>query len=105
MGAGYQVDVSSLEQTVGKLRAIASELTHSQGSAAYDTTIGAGVLGQNFSGAEGLLARHDSMQAWIAAMIGKLQGFIDEYGGETKQAAANYSQQEVRTAQDLYSDS
>ena len=103
MGAGYKVDVSSLEQTVAKLRAVAEELSHTQSSATYDTTIGAGVLGKNFDAADSLLATHDSMQSWIAAMISKLQGFIDEYGGQTKQVAANYSQQEVQTKQDLYS--
>ena len=102
VGSGYKVDVSSLEQAVTKLRTLADELSSTQGRAAYDTTIGKGVLGKNFAGADGLLATHDSMQTWIAAMIGKLQSFIDEYGGQTKQAAANYSQQETQTKQDLY---
>ena len=105
MGAGYKVDVSSLEQTVAKLRAVANELSHTQGSAAYDTTIGAGVLGKDFAAADGLLSTHDSMQTWIASMISKLQSFIDEYGGQTQQAGANYTQQEAQTKQDLYSNS
>ncbi|MFC1419606.1 hypothetical protein [Streptacidiphilus cavernicola] len=97
--------MSSLEQTVAKLRSVAAELAHSQGSAAYDTTIGAGVLGKNFAAADGLLSTHDSMQSWIASMISKLQGFIDDYGGQTGQAAANYTRQEAQTKQDLYSNS
>ncbi|MHA6765029.1 hypothetical protein [Streptacidiphilus sp. PAMC 29251] len=97
--------MSSLEQTVAKLHAIADELSSTKGSAKYDTTIGEGVLGQNFAGATGLLSTHDSMQTWIASMISKLQTFIDEYGGQTKQVAANYAQQETQTKQDLYTNS
>jgi hypothetical protein len=105
VGTGYKVDVASLDEAVTKLRAIADELSSTQGRAAYDTTIGKGVLGRNFAGANGLLATHDSMQSWIASMISTLQSFIDEYGGQTKRVAANYSQQETRTKQDLYTNS
>ncbi|MFC1411680.1 hypothetical protein ACEZCY_20705 [Streptacidiphilus sp. N1-12] len=97
--------MSSLEQTVAKLHAIADELSGTKGSATYDTTIAEGVLGQNFAAANGLLSTHDSMQTWIASMISKLQSFIDEYGGQTKQVAANYTQQEAQTKQDFYSNS
>lgn len=102
VGSGYKVDVSALEQTVAKLHAIAVDLSGPGGKAKYDTTIGEGVLGKNFVGATGLLSTHDSMQTWIAAMIAKLQSFIDEYGGQTKQVVANYTQQEAQTKQDLY---
>lgn len=105
VGAGYKVDLSALEQTVAKLHAVAADLAAPGGRAKYDTTIGEGALGTNFVGAAGLLSTHDSMQTWIAAMIAKLQNFIDEYGGQTRQAATNYHQQEVQTKQDLYSGS
>jgi hypothetical protein len=103
VGAGYKVDVSSLEQTVTKLRAVAAELGNTQSTALYNTTIGVGVLGANFQGATGLLGTHDAMQTWIAEMIGQIQSFIDEYSGQTKQVVTNYSLQEDQTKQDLYS--
>ncbi|MBC3844082.1 hypothetical protein GXW82_39470 [Streptacidiphilus sp. 4-A2] len=99
---GYQVDVSALEQTVAKLNAVAAELGPTADRAAYQTTIGTGTLGTGFEGATGLLGTHDTMQSWIAEMVGQLQNFIEEYGGQTKQVAANYSDLETQTTEDMY---
>lgn len=99
---GYQVDVGALEQTVAKLNAVAAELGPTADRAAYQTTIGSGTLGTGFEGATGLLGTHDAMQSWIAEMISVLKGFIEEYGGQAKQVAANYSDLEDQTAQNMY---
>jgi hypothetical protein len=101
MGAGYQVDVRALEGTVTKLYAIAEQLKSTQCGAAYNTVIGGGALGKDFAGATGLLGTHDAMQSWLTRTIGELQAFITEYGGQTGTVAANYTQQEDRTRQDL----
>jgi hypothetical protein len=99
---GYQVDVSALEQVVTQLNAVAADLTSTADCAAYKTTIGAGTLGTGFEGATGLLGTHDAMQTWIAEMITLLKSFIEEYGGQTKQVAANYTALEDQTAQNMY---
>lgn len=103
MGTGYRVDVAALQETVTKLRTLSADLSSTQGSAKYNTTLAAGALGINFQGATGLLSAHDNMQAWIAEMIGSLQQLIDDYSGQTHQVASNYGQQEAVTKQDLYS--
>ncbi len=99
---GYQVDVGALAQTVAKLNAVAAELGPTADRAAYQTTIGSGTLGTGFEGATGLLGTHDAMQSWIAEMVSQLKSLIEEYGGQAKQVAANYSELEDQTAQDLY---
>ena len=102
--SGYQVDVSALELTVAQLNAVAADLGPAADRAAYDTTIGGRALGTGFEAATGLLGTHDAIQAWIAEMVGLLRGFIEEYGGRTRQVAVNYGDQEHRTRQDLFSD-
>ncbi|QMU72394.1 hypothetical protein [Streptacidiphilus sp. P02-A3a] len=101
-GGGYQVDVSALEQTVAKLNAVAAELGPTADRAAYRTTIGGGTLGTGFAGATGLLGTHDAMQSWIAEMISQLKSLIEEYGGQAKQVAANYTDLEDQTAQNMF---
>ncbi|QMU78972.1 hypothetical protein GXW83_27980 [Streptacidiphilus sp. PB12-B1b] len=100
---GYQVDVAALSSTVAKLNAVSVELGNTSDCALYDTTIGSGTLGKGFAGAENLLGTHDAMQKWISQMVGLLQGFIDEYGGQTKQVADNYDELEHQTKQNMYS--
>lgn len=103
VGTGYKVDVAALQETVTKLRNLAADLSSTQGTAKYNTTLAAGSLGTSFEGATSLLSAHDNMQAWLAEMIGNLQQLIDDYSGKTQQAADNYQQQETVTKQDLYS--
>jgi hypothetical protein len=100
---GYQVDVAALSTTVAKLNAVSAELGNTTDCALYDTTIGSETLGKGFAGAQNLLGTHDAMQKWISEMIGLLQGFIDEYGGQTKQVAANYTELENQTTQNMFS--
>ena len=99
---GYQVDVDALASTVAKLNAVSAELGSTSTCALYDTTIGTGTLGTGFDGATSLLGTHDAMQKWIATMVTELQGFIDEYGSQTKQVASNYHELEHQTTQNLY---
>lgn len=99
---GYRVDVAALEQVVTRLNAVAADLGPAGDRAAYNTTIGSRTLGSGFEGAAGLLATHDAMQSWITEMISALRGFIEEYGGRTKQVAADYGDLEAQTAQSLY---
>jgi len=99
---GYQVDVSALEKAVARLNAVAADLAPAKDSAAYNTTIGTGTLGTGFEGATGLLGTHDAMQTWITGMISALKGFIEEYGGQTKQVAANYTDLEDQTTRNMF---
>ena len=100
--SGYQVDLSALEKAVTRLNSVAADLGPARDSAAHSTTIGAATLGTGFEGAAGLLGTHDAMQTWITGMIGALKGFIEEYGGQTKQAAANYTDLEDQTTRNLF---
>ena len=99
---GYQVDVGALEQTVARLHAVAAELGPTADRAAYRTTIGSGTLGTGFDGATALLGTHDAMQSWIAATVSQLKLLIEEYGGRTRQVAADYTDLEDRTARNMY---
>lgn len=106
MGAGnggYSVDVAALQSTVRQLRTIADSLDTPRTSARYDTAIPDGTLGSGFAGAEALADKHDEIRDWLGSMIAELQGFIEQYSGETKSAAEAYAEQEHRTQQDFFS--
>ncbi|WP_042373850.1 hypothetical protein [Streptacidiphilus neutrinimicus] len=102
-GNGYRVDVSALQSTVRQLRAVADGLDTAKASARYDTSIPHGALGTGFAGAAALADKHDEMRDWLGSMIAELQGFIEQYSGETKSAAEAYEEQEHRTRQDFFS--
>jgi hypothetical protein len=102
-GSGYSVNVDALQSTVRQLRCLADSLETPRASARYDTAIPAGILGHGFAGAEALSDKHDEMRDWLESTIGELQGFIERYGSQTKQAADAYAEQELRTRQDLFS--
>ncbi|WP_042435069.1 hypothetical protein [Streptacidiphilus anmyonensis] len=102
-GNGYRVDVTALQSTVRQLRAIADGLDTARSSARYDTAIPQGTLGTGFAGAAALAEKHDEMRDWLGSMIAELQGFIEQYSGETRSAAEAYEEQEHRTQQDFFS--
>ena len=102
-GNGYHVDVTALQSTVRQLRAVADGLYTAKASACYDTAIPQGTLGSGFAGAAALADKHDEMRDWLGSMIAELQGFIEQYSGETRSAAEAYAEQEHRTQQDFFS--
>jgi hypothetical protein len=102
-GDGYRVDIGALSETVRRLRTVADSLNAPRTSARYDTAIAPGALGSGFAGAETLADKHDEMRDWIGSMIAELQGFIEQYSGETRSAADAYAEQEHRTRQDFFS--
>lgn len=98
-GTGYEVDLAYLQETVGKLQAVASGMDGTCGAVNYKTNLTRQQFGGDaFGEAQTLYNAHDEMKNQILSMITTLQTMIQEFTDKTNHVHTTYSAQETGTA-------
>jgi hypothetical protein len=98
--AGYEVDLSYLQDTLKKLQGVSDGMDVVCGVSNYQTNIARSEFGgDKFIEAGNLFAAHDHMKTELTKMIATLKSMIQDFTDKTGSAHAQYAAQESQTGQ------
>lgn len=98
-GAGYEVDLNYLRDTISKLQGVVSGMDGACTSANYNTNLTRQQFGSDaFVESGNLHAAHDNMKNQITDMIKTLQTMVQNFTDKTTTVHAAYADQETTTA-------
>ncbi|MEY9878114.1 hypothetical protein ABH931_007639 [Streptacidiphilus sp. MAP12-33] len=90
--AGYEVDLSYLQDTLKKLQGVADGMDTPCGVANYQTNLSSSQFGgEGFLEAQNLYQAHDNMKSQLSTMITALQQMIQEFTDKTGRAHDQYA--------------